>query len=160
MTITRTLENMSSESAESVDILPFARTAWVTTDAEANANAITAMESKVSGETPEFPLIRQVEIRKARVFHPSQEGTTPLTGRRYSVTIHTTQKVEDSVSGLVTFVPVQTQVSIAHGGSTILNSADVLQFLLSTVAELYNSVTDGTPDNVAMAKLALGASDI
>jgi hypothetical protein len=160
MTITWTLENESSETPEAVDIAPFARSAWVKTDAEGTDGALTATEHRVAGDSPEYPLVRTVQVRSAKIFHPAQAKGAAVNGRQYSVKIHSTQKVEDSVSGIVAYVPIATQVAIIHGGGTIVNAADVLQMLLSTVAELYDSVTTGTPDSVVIGKLALGASDI
>lgn len=161
MALTRTLQNESAETPESVNIAPFNRSNWVETDGsdlDRQSNVLAAVEHRVAGDDPELPLIRQVVIRTINVSHPAMDKS--IKGRAYDVTIYSTQRIDDTVSGLVSYVPVSTNVRIAHGGATILNYADVLQQLLSTVAELYDSVTTGTPDSGVMAKLALGAADI
>jgi hypothetical protein len=160
MAITRTLQNASSESAESVNIAPFDRDAWVETDTDSsNRGVIAFMEHRVSGDDPEYPLVRRVEIRSANLYHPGRDFESQR-GRKYTITVFSTQKIEDSVSGLVSYMPVQTTVQIAHAGTTILNAADVLDMLLSTAAELYDSVDTGTPDSAVISKLALGAVNI
>lgn len=160
MAITVSLENKPSTTAESVNVKPFSRTGWTQvtpTDVPAN---VSMTESKMLGDNPLYPLTRQVTVREAKLYHPGQKAKDAVVGRRYSVATFTTLKTEDSVSGLVQYQPVQLTVSAAIGGQIIQLPADVLNMLLSTAAELWDSVTTGTPDGVPMAKLALGATEI
>lgn len=159
MAITYTLLGASAEGNESVNIKPFTRNAWVKTDSDAIPGAISSHEHKVAGTEPAYPLTRRVSVRNAKLYHPGVPSKI-RDGRRYSVEVFTVQRVDDSVAGTVDFIPVALKVELAHGGSVLLNQASLLGMLLSTCAELYDSVTTGTPDSVVMNKLALGATDI
>lgn len=159
MTTTRTLQNLSSETAESVNIKPFDRDGWVSVSRQkpgSNRQPLAYVEMRIAGADPEYPLVMIREVREANIYHPAGGASAISKGRHYEVAVHTTQKIEDSVSGLDIFVPVTTIVAIKHGGSTILNPADVLDQVLSTVAELYDSVSSGDVDTAAISRLALG----
>lgn len=158
MTITRTLQNAPSETAESVDITPFNRSSWTITDTDARGNAISTTESRITGEDPEYPLVKRAEIRPLNLFHPGHEQEV-FSGRKFVLTVFSTVKVEDSVSGLVTHFPYQFEIGIGYPGPTILTPSDALQFLLSVVSEVYDSVTTGAPDTTVINKIALGATD-
>lgn len=159
MAITYTLLNKSTEASESVNIKPFTRNAWVKTDSDAVPGAISSHEHKVAGTEPAYPLVRRTSVRASKLFHPSMPSKI-RDGKRYATEVYTVQRVDDSVAGTVDFIPVAIKIEIAHGGGVLLNQADLLAFVLSTVAEWWDSVTTGTPDSVVMNKLTLGATDI
>lgn len=158
MTITTTFQNGSGESPVSVNIAPFPTT-WVKTKVESRPSGAQMVESKIMGDDVAYSLVRQVEVRSANLFHPEHPSDVHR-GVRRTITLHTTSKVEDSVSGLIQYVPVQVTLNVAVGGPTIDDLADVMQFLLSAVSEFYDSVTTGTPDTSVLSKLGLGAADL
>lgn len=159
MTVTITLENESSESAESVNIAPFNRSNWTLTDTDVEAGAISSTEYKVAGDSTDYPLVRRMSVRKTTCFHPGHENDK-MDGRRYRAVVYTTAKIEDDVANTVQYVPVSFEVAINHGGSVIMDPDTSLDMLLSTVALLYPSVSTGDPAVTTINKLALGATEI
>jgi len=155
MTITTTLQNLSAEASASVNIKPHPNT-WVETNYESSGSNQVATCKQV-GDDISYPLVRRVFVNKAQVFHPDHP-TDKRNGIRRTISLHTTNKIEDSVSGLITYEPLEVYISVAHGGTQLDDLADVVQFLLSAVSEFYDSVTTGTPDTSVMAKLSLGSS--
>jgi len=157
MSITTTLQNLSAETPVSVNIAPHPTT-WVETAYESSGNNQVAT-SKIAGDDVSYPLVRRIIVNKAQVFHPDH-ATDKVNGVRRTIVLHTTSKIEDSVTGLIAYEPVEVSISVAHGGSQLDDLADVMQFLLSAVSEFYDSVTTGTPDTSVLAKLSLGASRV
>lgn len=159
MAITNTLQNLSSESAESVDIKPFSRSGWVEMTGVIPPNGATSFtQSKIAGDDELYPLIKQVTMRPTKVFHPDHPQRR-YDGFRRSVAVYSTVKREDSVTGLIEYDPFGVDIAILSKGPVILDTTDALDFVLSVAAELYDSVTTGDVDTAAFAKLALGATN-
>lgn len=160
MTITQTFENLSAETPDAVNIAKFANS-WTLTAADAaNDGKTNATVYKVAGESAGYPLVLRIEVGPTRgLFHPDYPSVR-YDGIRASIKAFTTVKVENSVDGSVVYVPVTSQVTITYGAPVLENVADIQQFVLSTVAELWSSVTTAVPDLSQIQKIALGASDI
>jgi hypothetical protein len=158
MTITRTLENASSESAETVNLTPFTRNGWIERERSTRGGGFV-IEARQAGDTPEYPLSRVVTARPAKVFHPSTPDTKH-DGVMVAVDVYSTIKVEDSLSGLTGHTPLRTTIQIAWAGGTLVLPYDALQQLLSTVAELYDSVLAGDPGDVVINRIAQGSADL
>jgi len=153
MTITTTLQNLSGETPVAVNIAPHPET-WGEAGYE-ESNGMRTATAKIIGDDPEYSLVRKISARSAKVFHPDHPSDIRA-GMRYTVGVYTTSKVEDSVTGLISYEPVEVTISISHAGSTFDNVDDLLQFILSAVSELYDTVTTGVPDTVILAKASLG----
>lgn len=153
MTITTTFENNSAESSVSVDHQPFG--SWTLNQPDVTGRNFR-QAAKITGDSPQYPLVRIVESRDSVVYHPDHQDEK-VAGRRLQITLHTTQVVEDSVSGLIQHVPVNVQIAVSYGGAVIENSDDLMQFLLSAVAEYYGTVTTGVPATTILDKLSLGS---
>lgn len=160
MAIQRNIQNLSTEATEAVNIAPFNRAAWAVTSTTPPQGALSFTESRRAGETPEFPLVKRVSIRPARVWHPATSEANALPGKRYSVDVHTTCLVVNDVSGEELHLPVAAGIHVTFAGNQILDTADTLKFILSAVAELYNSVTAGVPESVSLGNLGLGITNI
>lgn len=159
MAVTRAFLNESTETAESVNIKPFDRASWSEIDANVFDNAITSYEHRIIGQEPEYPLVRRTAVRNATVFHPDYQDMK-MSGRNRTVEIHTVMKYEDTTIGVTRYIPYRFTVGIASGDVAMPLPAEALQMLLSTCAELWDSVTTGTPDTAVMNKLAVGSADL
>lgn len=160
MTTTWTLQNLSAESAESLNVKPFNRTAWAESGRESIPGGGLIVEHRVAGDSPTHPLVRRSINRPTQVFHPALGRSTAKRGRAIRVEVYSNVKVDDTVLGPMGHEIVEFAVEVKHTGATLPDYQDALQMLMSTLAELYDSVTTGTPDYTVMSRVATGSAEL
>lgn len=160
MANTYALMNLSGQSAESVNIKPFDRSAFVEVDTQLLQGESQASEYRQAGEDPEFPLVSRFSTRNvARVSHPYTDSIT-MPGRLFQHATATHIQKENSVSGLIKNYPVLFKTQLFVGGGVILDSADVLDYILTHTSAYYPSVSTGTPSPSNLALMAMGGTKL
>jgi hypothetical protein len=153
MSITYTLNNLSAESAESVDIAPY-RTGWVEVENDSKNGDIR--EYRRVGDDIEYPAVLKLGNMDSSVYHPARSPKSAVSGRKFLASLASDISVDDSLAGRRGAIPVIATLGLAVGAPTIPDYANVLQLILSLTSMLYPSVTTGTPSSANMAILAAG----
>jgi hypothetical protein len=160
MTITYALQNLSSETAESVNIKPFDRSGFSQMETDLRPNELYATEYRSAGDVPEYPLIQRVSVKNVnKVFHPDAPNGA-MNGKLFQVATFSHVRRENDVSGDVLDYPIIVETRIIMGGGVILDAADVLDFVLTHNSALYPSVSSGTPATGNISLLAIGGTKL
>jgi hypothetical protein len=159
MATTYVLQNLPGTSYEGLSLQPFNRSAWAESSRD-TANGVASIESRVAGENPTLPLVRRVSSRPAKVFHPAEGASKARPGRVFRCEVYNNVAIEDTVLGPIGNEIVQTAVEIKYSGNVILDQEKVLMMLASTLAELWDSIASGVPDDTVINRVAAGVIDI